>query len=100
MISNLKLLIVIPWASLRLIIWDDAMNVRNVWFTVCFNDFNVKQKYLLMYVTKNPNLKTDWWNYIKKQYSIMKIKNKTSPSFTIIIMIHVILKQKQTEIYL
>ena len=30
----------------------------------------------------------------------MKIKNKTSPSFTIIIIIHVILKQKQTEIYL
>ena len=52
MISNLKILIVISWASLRLIIWDDAMNVRNVWFTVCFNAFNVKQKYLLMYVTK------------------------------------------------
>ena len=30
----------------------------------------------------------------------MKIKNKTSSSFTIIIIIHVILKQKQTEIYL
>ena len=52
MISNLKILIVISWASLRLIIWDDAMNVRNVWFTVCFNAFNVKQKYLFMYVTK------------------------------------------------